>query len=349
MKRLMLVCLFGICAAAGAQAETAQRTEAESAREDAKREAERARTRAQLEEARERLAEAAREVAELSTQLGERERRDILFFRDGEDQLVHRRAMLGVQIDPQSGNDGARVRSVSPGGPAADAGLVSGDVIVSIDGKSLVGKENSYRALVAKMSEVRPDEKVKVRVLRSGKHKDLVVLTRPMAVHAATVRRMRDGRGRDEFIAGAFGSPGAAVHLDTRPMLHDMRGFFPGEFGGLELASLTPKLGAYFGTSEGVLVVQAPENGAFKLEDGDVIQSIDGRKPEDGAHALRILRSYKPGEKLNVNVLRQRKTTTLAITMPERAEFMEPFSMPVPPAPASPPAPPVPAAPGTLE
>jgi S1-C subfamily serine protease len=98
-----------------------------------------------------------------------------------------------------------------------------------------------------------------------------------------------------------------------------------------------------------VLVVQAPENGAFKLEDGDVIQSIDGRKPEDGAHALRILRSYKPGEKLNVNVLRQRKTTTLAITMPERAEFMEPFSMPVPPAPASPPAPPVPAAPGTLE
>ncbi len=53
----------------------------------------------------------------------------------------------------------------------------------------------------------------------------------------------------------------------------------------MELASITPKLGAYFGASEGVLVVQAPQNAAFKLEDGDVIQTIDGRKPEDGAHA----------------------------------------------------------------
>ena len=97
--------------------------------------------------------------------------------------------------------------------------------------------------------------------------------------------------------------------------------FWPGEFGGMELASITPKLGAYFGVTEGVLVVQAPENDAFKLEDGDVLQTIDGRKPEDGAHAMRILRSYKSGEKLNLTVLRQRKPVTLAITMPERPEF----------------------------
>ena len=69
------------------------------------------------------------------------------------------------------------------------------------------------------------------------------------------------------------------------PMVQQFRTFLPGEFGGMELASITPKLGAYFGATDGVLVVQAPENDAFKLEDGDVIQSIDGRKPEDGAHA----------------------------------------------------------------
>jgi S1-C subfamily serine protease len=125
----------------------------------------------------------------------------------------------------------------------------------------------------------------------------------------------------------------------------------------MELASITPKLGAYFGVTEGVLVVQAPENDAFKLEDGDVLQTIDGRKPEDGGHALRILRSYKSGEKLNLNVLRQRKPVTLAVTMPERPEMGDNFmweSM-MPPSPATPPMPPsspvpaMPPAPGTAD
>ena len=107
--------------------------------------------------------------------------------------------------------------------------------------------------------------------------------------------------------------------------------------------SITPKLGAYFGATDGVLVVQAPDNAAFKLEDGDVIQAIDGRKPEDGAHALRILRSYKSGEKLQLTVLRQRKPLTLAMIMPERPEFDDDFVMPpMPPVPPVPPIPPVP-------
>jgi hypothetical protein len=55
-------------------------------------------------------------------------------------------------------------------------------------------------------------------------------------------------------------------------------------------------------------------NAGFKLEDGDVLQAIDGRKPDDGPHALRILRSYRSGETLNLTVLRQRKPVTLAVT-----------------------------------
>ena len=123
------------------------------------------------------------------------------------------------------------------------------------------------------------------------------------------------------------------------PQIREFRRFWPGDFGGMELASITPKLGAYFGASDGVLVVQAPQNAAFKLEDGDVIQTIDGRKPEDGAHAMRILRSYKSGEKLKLAVLRQRKPVTLAITMPERPEFDGDFMQPVPPIPPIPPIP----------
>ena len=266
-----------------------------------------AKTRAQLDEARKRLDEAAREVAELSMQLARQRGPQ---RRSSSTAAVRGARMLGVQIDPDSGKDGARVLSVSPGGAAAEAGLAKGDVIVALDGKTIAGAPNPNRAVVDHMRDVKPDQKVKVRVLRDGKNKDFVVAPRSMMLSVRTFN-IADARRVARWPPAM---PGDAACVEFRT-------FWPGEFGGMELASITPKLGAYFGTTDGVLVVQAPENAAFKLEDGDVIQAIDGRKPDDGAHALRILRSYKSGEKLELAVLRQRKSVTLAITMPERPEF----------------------------
>ena len=79
----------------------------------------------------------------------------------------------------------------------------------------------------------------------------------------------------------------------------------------MELATLTPRLGSYFGSDKGVLVVRAPADGALKLEDGDVILAIDGREPSSGSHATRILSSYQPGEKMTLRILRQHKTLQL--------------------------------------
>jgi membrane-associated protease RseP (regulator of RpoE activity) len=295
--------------------------------------ADEAKLRTDLDAARKRLDEAAREVAELSGQLGTRAGRDF-FFVDGNGP---RRAILGVQIDPQGSKDGARILSVSPGGAAEEAGLLKGDVIVNLDGKKIAGAPDANRAVVDHMGEVKPEQKVKVKVLRDGKNKDFVVVARPMAAFAGNrmfnIRVPRPGDGP---------AMGAVMAM---PDVREFPGFWHGEFGGMELASVTPKLGAYFGVSEGVLVVQAPENAAFKLEDGDVIQSIDGRKPEDGAHAMRILRSYRGGEKLTLSVLRQRKALSLAVTLPERQEFHQDFFMPAPGVPAAPPMPALPPAP----
>lgn len=343
MKQWMLVCLLAMSAVATAQ------TPATTPADEAKREAEDAKTRARLDEARARLDKAAQEVAELSMQLGRG-------AMGGDERMrtimtnVERRVVLGVQIDNAGDKAGARVMHVSPGGPAEEAGLRDGDVIVSLDGKSLAGSESAGRAVVEHMRDVKPDQKVKVRVLRDGKNKDFVVVARPMKVETSRFAMRAPEMGG--HMMGNFGTMG------PMPMIQQFRGFFPGEFGGMELASLTPKLGAYFGTNEGVLVVQAPEkNDVFKLEDGDVIQSIDGRKPNDGAHAMRILRSYRSGEKVSLSVLRQRKPVTLAITMPDRPEWdgdnfrfeaMPPMPA-VPAMPASPPAPGVPGGAGTLE
>jgi len=340
MKHLMLVCLLAMSAATVAEAATSAPTSAD----EAKREAEEAKIRMKLDEARARLDKAAREVAEYSTQLGREAMGGEQGFRtitiDGD-----RRAVLGVQIDNASDKAGARVMHVSPGGAAEEAGIRDGDVIVSIDGKSIAGSSSAGEALVDQMRSVKPDQKVKVRVLRDGKNKDFMVVARPMTFD----RRVFTMRGPG--MMGPGGPMGAMGHMGSLPMAQPFHAFFPGEFGGMELARLTPKLGAYFGTNDGVLVVQAPDNEIFKLEDGDVIQSIDGRKPDDGAHAMRILRSYRSGEKVTLNVLRQRKPLTLAVTMPDRPEFNEDhfFTAPVPAMPPEPPVPAVPGGAGTLE
>jgi membrane-associated protease RseP (regulator of RpoE activity) len=339
MKKLITLFLVTLSAAALAQSPPREgpAKDTKAAAEDARREAEDARTRKQLEEARKRLDAAAREVAELSGKLGAHARREIRLIEGGP-----RRAVLGVQIEADPGKEGARVISVSPGGPAATAGLRSRDIIVALDGEPLKGPD-ADRALVTKMRDVKPDQKVKVAVLRDGKKHDYVVVARP---------RLEEDR-MFHFRAppmGPMGEGEMGVIAGHGPFVHSFRGFWPGEFEGLELATITPKLGAYFGVNEGVLVVQAPKDEAFKLEDGDVLQAIDGRKPDNGPHALRILRSYRPGEQLTLNVLRQRKTVSLPVTMPERPEGDFLFEAPVPalaPVPGIPLPPPAPPGPPT--
>lgn len=339
MKTWVAVCVLAASGAAMAPASAREekgsaRSEQEAARDDARLDAkvgaEEAKTRKQLEEARERLDKAAREVAELSGKLGAHARQEIRIVEGGP-----RRAVLGIQIDDDPARQGVRVLNVSPGGPAAEAGLRDHDIIVALDGESLPGS-GADRALVERMRKVEPDQKVRVRVLRDGKKRDYVVVARAPAM-------------QDRVFAMRMPEMGA-VGAGTGPFVQHFRTFWPGEFAGLELAAITPKLGAYFGVSEGVLVVSAPKDGAFKLEDGDVLQAIDGRKPDDGPHALRILRSYRSGEKLTLTVLRQRKPLSLAVTMPERPDMGDvmwqtapPMSVPLPP---PPPEPGAPAAPG---
>jgi C-terminal processing protease CtpA/Prc len=327
MKHLMAMADAG-ADAARAQAESTKSASMQGS-DAARREAEEAKMRAQLDAARKRLDEAARQVADLSMQLGAQERGDVFFFRT-DAGVPH--GMLGVQVDNTKG--GARVIGVSPGGPAEKAGLRQGDVIVALDGKPMTGGS----AVSEYMEAVKPEQKVKVRAMRGDKAQEFVVAARPVRFERQIFTNP----------SGPMLAMGAGEAMSAMPLMNGGEPFFVGEFGGMELARITPKLGAYFGVTDGVLVVQAPDNAAFKLEDGDVIQSIDGRKPDDGAHALRILRSYKPGEKLSLAVLRQRKPMTLAVVMPERPEFEDHLmSAPaVPPMPPMPPTPAVPPAPG---
>lgn len=246
---------------------------------------------AQLEAARKSLEQSARDVARLSAQLSTRAIDEVM------PMLQTGHAIIGVQLERAADGAGARVREVSPGGPAADAGIRTGDVIVAVNGTTLGGADPT-RQVLGILHDVKPDTKVSVRVLREGKPRDFTLTTRASPALFATVHGLPDMNLSLPELQGNF--------MFHRPLMD------------MELASLTPRLGSYFGTDKGVLVVRAPANDALKLEDGDVILAIDGRQPSSGSHATRILGSYQPGEKIRLRVLRDHKTLEFEATLPDQ-------------------------------
>ncbi|MBM5811161.1 MAG: PDZ domain-containing protein [Gammaproteobacteria bacterium] len=272
-----------------------------------------------LEEASRRLEEAAREVARLSAEVHGAQDVERFEFRLGGPP----RAMLGVVLgDSDADLKGVRVTSVSPGGPAAEAGVRAGDVIVAMDGN----KVRTGREVVRAMREVEPGRKVALELRRDS---------RPLRIEVEA--RAREGVGP--------GPMGGMFVPDWTPMPPDhFEHWLLGGWGDAELATLTPALARYFGTDKGVLVVRAP-SGVKELQDGDVIQSIGGREPADAPHAMRILHSYQSGENVEMRVLRERRSLTVRFAVPEqhrpgpmrRHRIIE--AVPAPLAPPPPPAP----------
>lgn len=85
-----------------------------------------------------------------------------------------------------------------------------------------------------------------------------------------------------------------------------------GPFGGIQFAPLNADLGRYFGTAEGILVLETPDTSAHvDLKGGDVILSIGDRKPTSVEHLFRILGSYQDEETIRFEVMRDKRRVTV--------------------------------------
>lgn len=252
---------------------------------------------ARLEEAQRRLNQAASEVAALSAEIAGNVVESIT-RSFGENP---RRTVIGVQLEPDGNGMGARVKDVSPGGPADEAGMRAGDVIVAVNGKEVKGEP--VREVVRLLRDVPPNSKARVRVLREGTAKEFEVIPRPFDPRTFVYRTDPPPDFNFDLPRGPLGP--FNYRYGTR-----------GEIEGMEITTLTPQLGRYFGTDKGVLVLRAPTSDVLKLRDGDVILAIDGRVPTSSSHAIRILSSYQAGEKLTMHVMRDRKTLNLEVALP---------------------------------
>jgi S1-C subfamily serine protease len=266
-----------------------------------------------LNEAQERMNRAAQELAAIAAERAS-EAMENLQFSGGREMIAQRGPVIGVDLDPKSTN-GARVRDVSPGGPAEEAGIRAGDVIVTVNGKDMKTSSpgGSSRRVTQELQSFRtqhakePDAKLKVQVLRDGKLRDFDVAPRRVAA---------------PFVFAPPMPPNGDVEPGKSSGFNYSYKFFGGsaDLAGLEVTTLTPQLGRYFGATKGVLVVRAPKSDTYKLQDGDVIVAIDGREPTSGSHITRILGSYQPGEKVTLRVMRDHKTQDIQVTVPDRRQ-----------------------------
>jgi S1-C subfamily serine protease len=277
-----------------------------------------------MAEAEKRLAEAARQVAELSSSRLESYGDHGRWAYELSD-----RPLIGINIDG-SGEDGpvagVTIISVTPGGAAADGGLRAGDVLVSVNGESMSASsaKKANEQLFEYMQGVREGDTVSLEYVRGGRTDKVEIKPRRAEKNVFVW-------ADDEKIARMPRMPNVRVAPEVGERFRFSFGGWSNGWGDMEVVEMTEGLSRYFGTDKGLLVINAPKTSNLKLQEGDVIQSIDGREPSSVVHCMRILGSYQPGETLELKIMRDKRRETLKVEMPERrSDVVEPFSAPSP-------------------
>ena len=198
------------------------------------------------------------------------------------------RGYLGVQIGPaEEGRTGIVVGEVTPGSPAAKAGLKNGDHIVKLGNQEVRDVEQFLQSVAMK----KPGEKVTLGILRNDKEQNLTV--------TLGKRPSREA-----------------------PAFPDLPRFGRQVFLGVQMQNLTPELKKRLkvGTDTGAQVSEIMPNSPAAqagLRPDDVITGIDNQpvtSPEDLQEAIR---KAVPGKKVALQVVRGEEKLTIKATLRE--------------------------------
>jgi serine protease Do len=177
-------------------------------------------------------------------------------------------------------NRGVVVEDVTPGGPAAEAGLRADDIIRKVDGETIIDNDD----LIARIASRQPGEKVKLEVFRNSDTRKLTVTLgeRPQDIGAADPASRPPGEEQQERESEGLGITVEELRLQSR------------RTNGLDEDQL------------GVLVVEV-EFGSLAEQKGIiprmVITAINGEDILNVADWERAIAGLRPGAAVKLNAL----------------------------------------------
>lgn len=234
---------------------------------------------------------------------------------------------------------GVGITQVIKDSPAEKAGLKKDDVIVRFEGDSVT----SVRKLNRLVSEVAPDQTVKLGISRGGGEQEVAVTIgkRNDSMNAMEWRGLGKLKGLDK-IEGLDKLKELQGMMPPGANVWKWEGQGPGKDGmvfsfgnhrriGVNTMQLTKQLADYFGIGDGkgVLVTAVEDDSpAAKagLKAGDVITSIDGDKVEGSGDLARGINKKKDGD-VTLTVIRNKNQRTINVT-PKETPMQSPGAAP---------------------
>lgn len=228
------------------------------------------------------------------------------------------KALLGVLTIPDDSSEGARIEEVEKGTPADSAGLQKGDIITKINDTKIQSAEDLTEAV----GKYDPGDEVKVTYLRNE------------GTYSANVRLGKnDNKSFNYFGMGRM--PGARSPFQGPPMggRNNMQNFMqqflrahPYMGRGSISSNNTPRLGMTVeenndGNGVTVKSVQsgsAADKSGFKA--GDIISKFGGNEITGIDDIREAIRSHQDDQTFKATVIRNGRTHSLEVRMPEHHE-----------------------------
>jgi len=214
---------------------------------------------------------------------------------------------------------GAEIQSVVPDSPAAEAGLVEGDVILKYQGERIEG----VRQLTRMVRETPAGRITSLQVYSGGS-------TRMAQVKVAKREHQWDMRHEGDPHFEHFEMPEMPEMPDIEipeiniPRIMAFVGLPSSARLGVVIDNLNEQLGEFFGVDDGKGVLVRSVVKGSRAEDagikaGDVIIEIDDVAISDSSD-LRVALRDRRGESLQVTVVRERRQKRLSVAAPENDE-----------------------------
>lgn len=193
----------------------------------------------------------------------------------------------GIRQETAFEGQGVMISKVVADSGAAKAGLKSGDIITSLNGKDVTNSKD----LVGYLQDYQVGETVTLGYFRDGAENQAKVV---LGEKSMFKMKLPDAK---KWI---FTSGGPTAYM------------------GIEMKDLNDQLAEYFGVKAGILVTRVVEDSPAAeagLKAGDVITNFAGQPVETSKDLFKYLADFEEGQKVNVVVSRKGKPANFDLTL----------------------------------